>query len=59
MEHLLLPPEGNVFESIDTRRYIILIIELRVLVFADAATAVARALLSWEAPVDDAFPIQT
>jgi len=48
-----------VFESIDTRRYIFLIIELRVLVFVDAATAIARGLVSREAAVDDAFPMQT
>jgi hypothetical protein len=46
-----------VFESVDTRRYVLLLIELGVL--ADAAMAVGRGLVSWETAVDDAFAIQT
>jgi hypothetical protein len=56
-ELLSVPPEGNVFESVDTRGNVLRIIELRV--FADAAMAVVRGLVSWETAVDGAFAIQT
>ena len=56
-ELLSVPPEGTVFESVDTRGYVLRIIELRV--FADAAMAVVRGLVSWETAVDGAFAIQT
>ncbi len=52
-----VPPEGNVFESVVTRGYVLQITELRVL--ADTATAVVRGLVSWETAVDGAFAIQT
>ena len=45
------------FESVDTRGYVLHIIELRVL--ADAAMTVARGLVSWETAVDEAFTVQT
>jgi len=46
-----------VFESVDTRGNVLRITELRIL--ADAAMAVVRGLVSWEAAVDHAFAIQT
>ena len=57
-ELLSAPSEGNVFESVGTRGYVLLhIVELRVL--ADAAMAVVRGLVSWKTAVDGAFAIQT
>ena len=52
-----MPPEGNVFESVGTRGYVLRIIELRVL--ADATMAIVCELVSRETAVDGAFPIQT
>ena len=54
-----LDSEGNVFESVDTREYVLPtgIIELRVLV--DTAKAVVRGLVSWRTAVDHAFDITT
>jgi len=54
-----LPPEGNVFQSIKPRWYVLrlCIIESRVL--ADAAMVVERKLVSRETAVDNTFAIQT
>ena len=60
-ELVSVPPnsERNVFESVDTREYVLPtgIIELRVLV--DTAKAVVRGLVSWRTGVDHAFDITT
>jgi hypothetical protein len=56
-ELLSAHPEGNVFESVDTRWYALHAYKLRVL--ADAAVAVVRELVSGETAVDDAFTITT
>ncbi len=50
-------PEGNVLESIDSRRYVLCIIVLRVL--ADAAMVPESGLISRETAVDNTFAIQT
>ncbi len=52
-----LLPEGNVLESIDSRRYVLCIIVLRVL--ADAAMVPESGLVSRETAVDNTFAIQT
>jgi hypothetical protein len=54
-----VPPEGNVFESVDIRGYVLRIVESKLRVLANAAMAVARVLVSWETAVDDAFAVQT
>jgi hypothetical protein len=56
-ELLSVGPEGNVFESVDTRGYVLRITEFRVL--AEAAMAVGCGLVSWKTAEDGAFAIQT
>jgi hypothetical protein len=60
-ELVSVPPdsEGNVFESVDIREYVLPtgIIESRVLV--DTAKAVVRGLISWQTAVDHAFDTTT
>ena len=52
-----MPPEGNVFESVGTRGYILRIDKLRVLAYA--TMAVGHRLVFLKTAVNDAFAIQT
>ena len=57
LELLSVPSEGNVFEPVGSRGYVLRVNELGVL--ADAAIAIGGRLVSLEAAVNDAFAIQT
>ena len=56
-----LVPEGNVFESIDSRRHLFRIRKLRLrnVVFANATHAIKSEHVSRQTPMDDTFATQT
>ena len=56
-----VPPEGNVFESINPRRHVLRMNKLRMgkLAIAEAACAIRCGHVSREAALDNTLPAQT